>query len=104
MRLGACIIATLLLASCSGDKTASDDRDDDGAGHWGYEADNGPGSWGSMLRPSEKIMSRMKPRRNCNGRSDSLVNPVLQDFHHWHWKQTVSLYLLKWITGITSVR
>ncbi len=34
--------------SCSGEKTGSESHDDEHAVHWGYEADNGPGTWGSM--------------------------------------------------------
>ncbi len=41
------IIATVaaLALACSRTDTASDDH---GGPHWGYEADNGPGRWGSM--------------------------------------------------------
>ncbi len=36
------------IVSCSGEKTGSESHDDEHAVHWGYEADNGPGTWGSM--------------------------------------------------------
>jgi carbonic anhydrase len=43
-----CAIAALSLASCSGTETGSDGHRDDHGVHWGYEADNGPDTWGSM--------------------------------------------------------
>ncbi|UCC85438.1 MAG: carbonic anhydrase family protein [Gemmatimonadota bacterium] len=38
-------VAVLSLASCSRTETASDEH---GAVHWGYEAEDGPETWGSM--------------------------------------------------------
>jgi len=43
----ACVVAALLLVSCSGKKSQSDDHGD-GVVHWGYEAEDGPESWGAM--------------------------------------------------------
>lgn len=48
MRYIVCVVATLLVASCSGKETASDDQRDGHVAHWGYEADNGPDQWSSM--------------------------------------------------------
>jgi carbonic anhydrase len=43
-----CVIAALLLASCSEPKTAADTHGDGHAVHWGYEAGIGPDDWSSM--------------------------------------------------------
>jgi carbonic anhydrase len=43
-----CALAALSLAACSGKETVSGGHRDGHATHWGYEADNGPGRWGSM--------------------------------------------------------
>ncbi len=41
-------ISALSLAACSDEHQASESRGDSYDGHWGYEADNGPGHWSSM--------------------------------------------------------
>ena len=42
------VFVALLLAACSGEETASEDHQGGETAHWGYEAHNGPGAWGSM--------------------------------------------------------
>lgn len=41
-------IAVLLLASCTDAGNDSDHRSDSQVAHWGYDAGNGPATWGSM--------------------------------------------------------
>jgi carbonic anhydrase len=43
-----CTIAALLLSSCSRTETGSKHGGDSHVAHWGYAADNGPATWGSM--------------------------------------------------------
>ncbi len=48
MSLLAHAIIGVSIVSCSGEKAGSEIHDDEHAAHWGYEADNGPDTWGSM--------------------------------------------------------
>jgi len=43
-----CLVAALSLPSCVREETGSEAPDDDHIVHWGYEADDGPDSWGAM--------------------------------------------------------
>ena len=43
-----CLVAALSLPSCVREETGSEAHDDDHIVHWGYEADDGPDSWGAM--------------------------------------------------------
>ncbi len=43
-----CAITALLLSSCARTQSGSDSHGDGHTAHWGYEADNGPETWGSM--------------------------------------------------------